>query len=118
MFGIVQSSMLADIVEHSQMKTGRREEGLFFAARTFAAKATSGVGAFIAGITLDLIQFPIGAIPGQVSKDVLFRLGVIYGPTLMVFYLMALVCISFYQITREGHGGRIEVLHERSELSE
>lgn len=118
MFGIVQSSMLADIVEHSQMKTGRREEGLFFAARTFAAKATSGVGAFIAGITLDLIQFPIGATPGQVSKDVLFRLGVIYGPTLMVFYLMALICISFYQITREGHGARIEVLHERSELSE
>ncbi|MEE8399795.1 MAG: MFS transporter [Desulfobacterales bacterium] len=117
MFGIIQSSMLADIVEHSQMKTGRREEGLFFAARTFAAKATSGVGAFIAGITLDLIQFPIGATPGQVSEDVLFRLGVIFGPTLMVFYLLALVCISFYQITREGHGDRIETLQERQEES-
>ena len=27
LFGVVQSSMLADIVEHSQMSTGRREEG-------------------------------------------------------------------------------------------
>lgn len=115
MFGIVQSSMLADIVEHSQMKTGRREEGLFFAARTFAAKATSGVGAFIAGIALDLIQFPIGATPGQVSSDVLFRLGVIFGPTLMIFNLMALVCISFYKITREGHSSRIDVLRDKEQ---
>lgn len=116
MFGIIQSSMLADIVEYSQMKTGRREEGLFFAARTFAAKATSGVGAFIAGIVLDLIQFPIGATPGQVSEDVLFRLGVIFGPSLMAFYLTALVCISFYQITRKGHDGRIDVLRGKEKL--
>lgn len=113
MFGIVQSSMLADIVEHSQMKTGRREEGLFFAARTFAAKATSGVGAFIAGIALDLIHFPIGATPGKVSEDVLFRLGVIFGPTLMIFYLAALVCICFYQITRSGHVSRLDTLQEQ-----
>jgi Na+/melibiose symporter-like transporter len=114
MFGIIQSSMLADIVEESQMKTGRREEGLFFAARTFAQKATSGVGAFIAGITLDLIQFPIGATPDQVSDEVLFRLGVISGPTMMVFYTMALIALSFYQITRTSHDNRIEILRERS----
>jgi len=110
MFGIVQSSMLADIVEDAQMKTGRREEGLFFAARTFAAKATSGIGAFIAGIALDLIQFPPGAQPGQVPEEVIFRLGVIFGPTLMAFYLLALACIGFYRITREGHDKRIDVL--------
>jgi GPH family glycoside/pentoside/hexuronide:cation symporter len=80
MFGIVQSSMLADIVEHSEARTGRREEGLFFAARTFAAKATSGVGAFLAGIALDLIHFPRGAAPGEVAGGVIFNLGLIYGP--------------------------------------
>ena len=66
MFGIVQSSMLADIVEESELKTGRREEGLFFAARTFAAKATSGIGTLMAGVALDLIQFPRGDAPGTV----------------------------------------------------
>ena len=110
MFGIIQSSMLADIVEHSQMTTGRREEGLFFAARTFAGKATSGFGAFFAGIALDLIAFPVGATPGLVAENVLFRLGVIYGPTLMIFYMAALICISFYQITRRGHDTRVDEL--------
>jgi Na+/melibiose symporter-like transporter len=117
MFGIVQSSMLADIVEHSEMRTGRREEGLFFAARTFAAKATSGIGAFFAGIALDLIAFPRDAAPGEVSADIVWNLGFIYGPSLMIFYLLALGSIALYRITRSGHTDRIDVLQERSPAS-
>ncbi|MDH5737584.1 MAG: MFS transporter, partial [Gammaproteobacteria bacterium] len=75
MFGIVQSSMLADVVEHSEKTTGRREEGLFFASRTFGAKATSGLGTFFAGIALDLIQFPRNGVPGEVDPEVIFNLG-------------------------------------------
>ena len=93
--GIVQSSMLADIVEDSQMRTGRREEGLFFAARTFAAKATSGVGTLFAGVALDIIDFPRGAQPGDVPADIIFDLGLVAGPGLMIFYLLALGSISF-----------------------
>ena len=112
MFGIVQSSMLADIVEHSQETTGRREEGLFFASRSFAQKATSGVGAFIAGIALDIISFPNGAEMGTVDPDIVWNLGFIYGPMLMLFYFLALASISFYQITRSGHDGRVEKLRQ------
>ncbi len=110
MFSIVQSSMLADIVEHSEMSTGRREEGLFFAARTFAAKATSGLGAFFAGVALDIISFPRDAAPGDVPADIVWNLGFIYGPSLMVFYLLALGSISFYRITRTGHDERVATL--------
>ncbi len=110
MFGIVQSSMLADIVEHSQASTGRREEGLFFASRSFAQKATSGIGAFVAGIALDLISFPRGAGMGEVPADTVWDLGFIYGPVLMLFYFLALGSISFYQITREGHDDRVDRL--------
>ncbi|MEZ5559062.1 MAG: MFS transporter [Pseudomonadales bacterium] len=109
-FGIVQSSMLADVVEHSQATTGRREEGLFFASRSFAQKATSGVGAFIAGVALDLISFPRGAPLGTVPAETVWDLGFIYGPVLMVFYLSALICIGFYRITRVGHNHRAERL--------
>jgi Na+/melibiose symporter-like transporter len=110
LFGIVQSSMLADIVEHSEISTGRREEGLFFASRSFAQKATSGVGAFIAGIALDLISFPRNVPQGQVDPDVVWDLGFIYGPALMLFYFLALGSISFYRITRTGHAGRVDQL--------
>ncbi len=114
LFGVVQSSMLADIVEHSQMSTGRREEGLFFASRSFAQKATSGIGAFIAGVALDLIHFPRGAAPGTVSPHTLWDLGFIYGPMLMIFYLLALTSIGFYRITRSGHDARVSVLRSGS----
>ncbi len=110
MFGIVQSSMLADIVEDSEARTGRREEGLFFAARTFAEKATSGLGAFFAGIALEIIQFPTDAVPGQVPEGVLFDLGLLYGPALMIFYTMALISITFYRITRSAHDHRVATL--------
>lgn len=110
MFGIVQSSMLADVVEDSEISTGRREEGLFFAARTFAAKATSGVGTLFAGIALDLIAFPRGAAPGTVPDEAVFNLGLIYGPMLMVFYLLALGAMCFYRISRRGHGDNLRTL--------
>ena len=111
MFGIVQSSMLADIVEESEISTGRREEGLFFAARTFAAKATSGVGTLFAGVALDFIHFPRGAAPGQVPAEAVFNLGLIYGPLLMGFYVLALGAMCFYRITRSGHDRHLHVLH-------
>ncbi|MFW6093173.1 MAG: MFS transporter [Pseudomonadota bacterium] len=110
LFGVVQSSMLADIVEDSQMSTGRREEGLFFASRSFAQKATSGIGAFVAGLALDVIAFPTAAAPGTVDPDTVWRLGFIYGPVLMAFYLLALVCIGFYRISRSGHNERVGIL--------
>ena len=109
-FGVVQSSMLADIVEHSEMSTGRREEGLFFASRTFAQKAASGGGAFIAGVSLDFIEFPTNAQVGEVAPSVIWDMGFIYGPMLMLFYFLALGAISYYRITREGHDGRVAEL--------
>jgi Na+/melibiose symporter-like transporter len=118
MYGIVQSSMLADVVEHSEQSTGRREEGLFFASRTFAQKATSGVGAFIAGIALDAISFPRNAAPGDVDPEVIWDLGLIYGPTLMVLYFLSLGSISLYRITRREHDDRVQVLRADGTIAE
>jgi GPH family glycoside/pentoside/hexuronide:cation symporter len=40
------AAMIADVVEDSELKTGRRSEGLFFSAASLIAKAVSGVGIF------------------------------------------------------------------------
>ena len=114
MFGIMQSSMLADVVEHSELSTGRREEGLFFAGQTFVQQATGGVGAFIAGMALTWIQFPTSAEPGAVPQGVIFDLGLITGPILMVLYLLALGAIAFYRIDRDSHYEHVETLRARA----
>jgi glycoside/pentoside/hexuronide:cation symporter, GPH family len=100
---ILISSMVADIVEESELVTGRRSEGVFFAARSFAQKAVHGIGTFSATIILTLVDFPVGAKPGQVAPGVLHDLGLIYVPILMVLYVAAFGFLTGYRISRESH---------------
>ena len=53
-------SMVADVIDEYEYNTGKRQEGIFFAASSFSAKATSGVGNIVAGFALDLIAWPRG----------------------------------------------------------
>ena len=55
--------MIADVVEDSELKTGRRQEGLFFAAAAFINKAVSGMGIFTSGMIISAIHFPKGVKP-------------------------------------------------------
>lgn len=111
--GICVSSMLADVAEENELRTGRREEGLFFAARSFAQKAMSGLGVLLAGVTIDAIGLPAGARPGEVSPEVIQRLGLVFGPLLMGFFLVGLIFISRYGISRAGHAANLEALAQR-----
>ena len=45
--------------------------------------------------------------------EAVFNLGLIYGPMLMVFYLLALGSMCFYRITRSKHDHHLQVLHRR-----
>jgi Na+/melibiose symporter-like transporter len=47
------SSMIADVVEEAELKTGRRSEGLFFAASAFVGKSVSGFGILAAALLID-----------------------------------------------------------------
>lgn len=101
---ILIASMVADVVEESELETGRRSEGVFFAARSFAAKAVSGFGIVGATLMLAIVDFPEDARGvGDVSEEVLARFGILYIITLGFFYLTAVFFYSRYRITREAH---------------
>jgi GPH family glycoside/pentoside/hexuronide:cation symporter len=110
---ITLSSMLADVAEQSELRTKRREEGLFFATQNFALKATSGIGIFLAGIALDLIAFPKDAKPGGVAPEVIFRLGLVLGPGLMLLYAGSVACLLGYRISRTEHEENLRELARR-----
>lgn len=114
MAGILISSMIADIVEDSQKKTGRRSEGLFFAGQTFASKVVHGFGMFATGIILSAISFPQNARPGEVPLEVLLRLAYIYVPLIILFYAGAVICLTRYRITRQSHAQNIEMLEAKT----
>lgn len=48
--------MVADIADGHELATGKRQEGIFFAAVSFANKTTTGLGSLIGGVGLDLID--------------------------------------------------------------
>ena len=56
-------SMMADAADEHEILFGARREGLYFAGISLSAKASSGIGALIAGLVLDLIGFPHGLPP-------------------------------------------------------
>ena len=113
---ILTSSMIADVVEDSELQTGRRSEGLFFAASAFVAKAVTGIGIFTSAMLLKAAAFPQGAKPGEVDPEVIARLGMIYVPVLVVLYGLCVIFMSGYRITRESHAESLRQLAAAADL--
>lgn len=96
-------SALADIADDQELTTGRRQEGMFYAARSFFAKASSGLGHLLAGIAIDVIDFPVGAAPGTVPEETVFNLGLIDGPIAVIPGTIAIFFYMQYSLTRSRH---------------
>ena len=118
-FGVIllisAMSALADIADESELETHRRQEGIFYAARSFFAKASSGLGHLLAGIAIDVINFPVGAEPGTVPADVVFKLGLIDGPIAVIPGIVAVFFYVRYNLTRARHAEIQELLRARQQ---
>ena len=110
---ILLASMLADVVEEIEVRTGQRNEGMLFALNTFVAKCASGLGVFGSTAILGLAHFPPHAIVGNIEPAIITHLAEIYVGTVVCLYLGSIACVSFYQITRERHRVHLEVLAKR-----
>ena len=111
--GVLLDSMMADVVEDSELKTQRRSEGLFYAARGFAAKAVSAGGIIGAGSIVSLVGLDGITSLGDVTDEIRMDLATLFLPTYCGLYLLGLVIVSKYQITRENHDENVEKLAER-----
>jgi GPH family glycoside/pentoside/hexuronide:cation symporter len=97
-------SMVADTLDVQELETGRRQEGVFNAAVTFSAKATSGFGLLVAGALLDtVIGFPRGVAEAVPDADVIIRLGVVDGFVVPVANAVWMFLVLKCSMTRERH---------------
>ena len=113
---IAFGSMMADVADEHDYETGVRQEGIFFGAIAFSNKATSGFGTFIGGIGLDLIDWPRGPeikTSADVPADTLVDLGILYGPVVAGFAIVAIWCYTHYGITRARHAEILRELNAR-----
>jgi len=109
-FQILSYSMMADLAEQSQVKTGRRSEGVFASAITFTEKVVNGAGLMMASFILTLAGIKTGADANHVSHESLWRLGAIYVPTIVALWMTMVAVISLYTITRDSHAATLKTL--------
>jgi Na+/melibiose symporter-like transporter len=109
---IIIDSMLSDTIDQHELDTGRREEGLYFAAGSFAQKASFGLGSFFAGVGLDIIRFPQGANPTDVPLEALTDLAMFAGPISMALLLSSLVIIRSYPLDKAEHARITKAIHD------
>ncbi|MEO2183962.1 MAG: MFS transporter [bacterium] len=117
--GVLLDSMMADVVEDSELKTQRRSEGLFYAARGFAAKAVSAGGIIGAGSIVSLVGLDGITSLGDVTHEIRMDLATLFLPIYIGLYLMGLVIVSKYRITRADHDEHLQQLSlRRAKLAE
>ena len=109
-WSILIASMLADVVEDNEVRTGKRAEGVFFAANTFVAKCVSGLGVFGSAAIIALAGFPEHARPDEVGADTLRDLAFSYVGAVVALNVLAIVCVLTYRISRSVHQENLDKL--------
>ena len=109
-------AMMADSVDEHELTSGNRQEGMFFAASSIAIKAPFGIGSFVGGLALNLIDWPTGPdirTAADIDPDTIVQLGLLVGPGIAVTSLIALWCFAWYRLTRDNHAAILKQLAER-----
>jgi len=121
-FGIspmmLTGSMLADVVEDSEMRTGHREEGLFYAGNLFMQKCVTGIGTFAAGMLISAVGFPQNATPGGVEPEVIERLMLAFTLLTAFFITTAIVVFLRFPLGEADHNERLRRLAEPDKLGD
>ncbi len=100
---VLSVSVMADILDEQELKTGLRQEGIFFAASSFINKVTTGMGAFFGGIIIDIAGITPGSEPGTVDDAVLWQLGALSTGIIATLTLTAFFCYRRMTMERDYH---------------
>ena len=114
---IIIDSQLVDVADVHEYQTGSRSEGVVFSVRSFAVKATSGLGGLFAGFGLEFIGFPDNAEVGNLSAETIDGLLFMVGPLYLGFYLLAMFLMSFYKLDKKRHAEILSELEKRREAA-
>jgi GPH family glycoside/pentoside/hexuronide:cation symporter len=103
---LVPWSMLPDVIELDELRTGQRREGIFYGFFALLQKLGLSLGLFVSGWVLELAGY-INAVPGQPAPvqppAVLLALRVLVGPAGAVILLLSAAAVYAYPITKARH---------------
>ncbi len=105
---ILGAAMLADVVEDSEVRTGKRSEGVFYAGGFFVQKLCGGMGILFAGQILSIASFPQAAAPGSIPVATIDRMTIWYIAAMLLFYGGSAILYAFFPFGRAEHEARLK----------
>ncbi len=111
-------SMIADITDEHERRHGTRQEGIYYAASSFAGKAVGGAGPVVAGMIIDLSGIAPGSLPSEVDPAAIARFGWATGPSVLLLSALSIACIVPYGLSRARHAQTVRELAARQPTAE
>jgi len=110
---VLQDSLVADIVDYDELKTGEHREGLYFGFWKMAIKASRGVSMAFTGGLLAWIGFQPNQ---QQAPEVSDRIAYLFGPGVGSFFVLGSLVFLFLPYSRQIHERVQNLLVRKREL--
>jgi GPH family glycoside/pentoside/hexuronide:cation symporter len=112
---VLPDAMFPDVIEWDELRTGRRQEGIYYGVKNFVRKLTGALATFIALQVLGWFGYqtpPAGATTFMQPAVTLTAIRWLIGPLGAVLLFSAVITTWFYPLTRARHA-RIRRLLEK-----
>jgi GPH family glycoside/pentoside/hexuronide:cation symporter len=115
---VLPDAIFPDVIEWDELRTGRRQEGIYYGVKNFVRKLTGALAIFIALQVLGWFGYqtpPDGATTFMQSPATLTAIRVLIGPFGAVLLFSAVLTAWFYPLTRERHARIRKLLARRKD---
>ena len=115
---ILPDSIFPDVIEWDELRTGRRQEGIYYGVKNFIRKLTGALAIFIGLQVLGWFGYqspPEGATSFIQSPQTLTAIRFLLGPIGAILLFSAVAMAWFYPLTRERHARIRKLLLRRKE---
>jgi glycoside/pentoside/hexuronide:cation symporter, GPH family len=113
---LIPWSMVPDVIELDELRTGKRREGIFYAFMVLLQKVGLAMGLFILGQALSSSGFleRVTCQPSPIQpQSALLAIRVAIGPLPAIILLLSLVLAYFYPISKQYHAEILQRLADR-----
>ena len=104
---ISATSMVAEIVEAYEERTGKRAEGTFYAGNWLVTKTATGGGILLTSLIVDLAGLAPGTAQADVAPEMVRNLAIAYLVVATVLAVTAAFWLARFPISRADHEERI-----------
>ena len=114
---VLPDAMFPDVIEWDELRSGRRQEGIYYGVKNFVRKLTGALAIFLALQVLGWFGYrtpPEGATTFMQIPVTLTAIRILIGPIGAVLLFSAVITTLFYPLTRERHARIRRLLEYRN----